>query len=196
MKNTKSKSRSKIIFVTAFIFDRTDAFCVLKVKGVDDMTPKSAEETEKAVEKYGDMLFRICFVMLKNTHNAEDAVSDTILKYIQNSPVFASPNHEKAWLIRVAQNRCRDIYRSAARHPQSEISEVSAYITDDESCGITEALMKLPEKFRIVMVLHYVEEYTTAEIAKIIKKTPSAVKMRLKKGRSLLEKIYREEYLQ
>ena len=159
------------------------------------MTPKSAEEAEKAVQKYGDMLFRICLVMLKNPHDAEDAVSDTILKYIQKAPVFSNDSHEKAWLIRVAQNRCRDVYRSLSRHPQANINELNAYIDDTENSGITEALMEIPEKFRIVMVLHYVEEYTPDEIAKIIKKTPSAVKMRLQKGRKLLKKIYREEYL-
>jgi len=55
--------------------------------------------------------------------------------------------------------------------------------------------MAIPEKYRLVLILYYVEEYNTAEIAKIIQKSPSAVKMRLQKGRRLLEKVYREEYL-
>ena len=55
--------------------------------------------------------------------------------------------------------------------------------------------MTLPEKFRLVMLLYYVEEYRIGEIAQIIRKTPSAVKMRLHKGRKLLGEIYRKEYL-
>ena len=56
-------------------------------------------------------------------------------------------------------------------------------------------LMQLPEKFKTVLLLHYVEEYKVEEIARIIGKTPSAVKMRLQKGRKLLEEKYRKEFL-
>ena len=60
---------------------------------------------------------------------------------------------------------------------------------------VLEALMRLPEKYRLVMVLHYVEEYRVEDIAKMIGRTPSAVKMRLQKGRKLLGELYRREYL-
>ena len=66
---------------------------------------------------------------------------------------------------------------------------------EPDNTGILEALMQIPEKYRIVLTLYYVEEYKVDEIAKIISKTPSAVKMRLKKGRELLEKEYRKEFL-
>ena len=61
--------------------------------------------------------------------------------------------------------------------------------------GILEALMTLPQKYRIVLTLYYVEEYPIHAIAKMIGRTPSAVKMRLQKGRKLLEEAYRREYL-
>ena len=61
--------------------------------------------------------------------------------------------------------------------------------------GILDALMTLPEKFRLVLYLYYVEEYSINDIAGMIKRTPSAVKMRLKKGRQLLEEKYRKEYM-
>ena len=55
--------------------------------------------------------------------------------------------------------------------------------------------MTLPEKYRLVLVLHYVEEYPVADIARLIGRTPSAVKMRLQKGRKLLEETYRKEFM-
>ena len=61
--------------------------------------------------------------------------------------------------------------------------------------GILEALTMVPEKFRLVLTLYYIEEYRIEDIAKIIGRTTSAVKMRLQKGRKLLEEIYRKEYL-
>ncbi len=156
---------------------------------------RSAEDIAFAVTQHGSMLFRICLVTLGNAADAEDAVQDTLLKYVQKAPAFANSEHEKAWLIRVAVNRCRDMQRFRFRHPQADIANIAALTADAENDGILEALMALPEKFRTVLTLYYVEEYRMEEIARVIGKTLSAVKMRLKKGRALLEETYRKEYL-
>ncbi len=156
---------------------------------------RSAEEVENIVHNYGDMLFRISLVMLGNEKDAEDAVQDTVLKYIQKAPCFECEEHKKAWLIKVISNHCRDMKRFVFRHPQINIDDVQHYTSTPESCGIIEALMTLQPKFRIVMLLYYVEEYKMEDIALIIGKSVSAVKMRLQKGRKLLEEAYRKEYL-
>ena len=67
---------------------------------------------------------------------------------------------------------------------EDELTELGA---TDEHALVLDALMALPEKFRLVLTLHYVEGYSTSEIAGMIGRTPSAVKMRLQKGRRLLE---------
>ena len=156
---------------------------------------RPADEVEAAVEAYGNMLYRLCLVMLKNRSDAEDAVQDTILRYMQKAPAFESREHEKAWLLRVASNRCRDLLRFRGRNEPMDPDELRACVEDPESCGIIEALTSLPEKFRLVLTLYYVEERPVAEIAKIIGRTESAVKMRLQKGRRLLEEVYRKEYM-
>lgn len=154
-----------------------------------------SDKTEEKLEMYADMLFRICFVMLKNENDAEDAVQNTFLKYINKAPEFESPEHEKAWLIKVASNECRDMKRFSLRHTHADITKIQTSVTDPESCGILEALMDISEKFRIVLILHYVEGLGVSDIADIIGKSQSAVKMRLQKGRRLLEEKYRKEYL-
>lgn len=156
---------------------------------------QSIDCVREAVHKYGDMLYRLCFVMLRNTADAEDAVQETFIAYTTKSPVFSDKEHEKAWLLKVASNKCRDILRFRNRHQLTELSELEAVVQDDESSHILEALMELPEKFRLVLTLYYIDEYKIKEIAEIIKKTPSAVKMRLQKGRKLLEEKYRKEYM-
>lgn len=153
------------------------------------------EEGERVVRAYGSILFRLCLVMLGSESDAEDAVQDTILTYLQKAPDFADAGHEKAWLITVAANRCRDLRRRWTRHPQLPLEDLQAYGPDREDCGILEALMQVPPRFRVVLVLYYVEEYPMEEIARIIGRSVSAVKMRLQKGRRLLEEIYRKEYL-
>ncbi len=156
---------------------------------------QSIDCVREAVHKYGDMLYRLCFVMLRNTADAEDAVQETFIAYTTKSPVFSDKEHEKAWLLKVASNKCRDMLRFRNRHQLTELSEIEAVVQDDESSHILEALMELPEKFRLVLTLYYIDEYKVKEIAEIIKKTPSAVKMRLQKGRKLLEEKYRKEYM-
>lgn len=143
---------------------------------------RPTDEIETVVHTYGNVLFRICFVMLGNKSDAEDAVQDTIISYMQKAPPFESSEHEKAWLITVATHKCRDIQRLRWRHPQIDIDSLHELSYDRDSSGVIEALMTLPEKFRTVLTLHYVEEYKVEEIAEMIGKTPSAVKMRLKKG--------------
>lgn len=156
---------------------------------------RSTGDIERIVAQYGDLLYRLCYIMLKNESDAQDAVQETIICYYQKAPEFEDGEHEKAWLIRVATNKSHDMLRFRRRHPQMEEDALEKMATDSTDSGILEALTTLPEKFRIVLTLYYIEEYRIGEIAKIISRTPSAVKMRLQKGRKLLEEIYRKEYL-
>lgn len=162
---------------------------------MEGSSSRSADEIEKMVRVHSDMLFRIALVMLGNKYDAEDVLQETVIRYMQKAPAFNSPEHEKAWLIKVVTNLCRDVQRYRMRHSKISYDELQGFVSDPGNCGIIEALMTVPEKFRIVMLLYYVEEYRVEEIANIIGKSASAVKMRLKKGRKLLEEIYRKEYL-
>lgn len=155
----------------------------------------SEKETERVIDDYGNILFRICLIMLGNSHDAEDAVQETLIKYLQKAPAFKEKEHEKAWLIKVASNKCRDMLRFRAGHMTTDIESIHEFIQDSSDSGILDALMTLPEKHRIVLVLYYVEQYKTEEIAEIIGKSTSAVKMRLQKGRRLLKEKYQREYM-
>lgn len=154
---------------------------------------------EEILECYGNMLFRYAFMMLKDISEAEDVVQDTLLTYWKKAPVFNDTDHEKAWLLTVTANRCRDLLRKQVRRCEislesvAELSEFTAESSEDS--GILEALLRLPEKYKKVLYLYYVEEYRVEDIAGIIGKTSSAVKMRLKKGRQLLGEEYRKEFM-
>ena len=156
---------------------------------------RPAGDVERVVHTYGNMLFRVCLITLGNASDAEDVIQETMITYLQKKSEFKDAEHEKAWLIIVASNKCKDLLRFRARHPMIDLEQIQEFAAEDSDSGILEALMTLPEKFRIVLILYYVEEYRIEDIAKVIGKTPSAVKMRLQKGRSLLEKVYRKEYM-
>ena len=150
------------------------------------------DRLEKIMQTYGNILFRLCLLTLGNASDAEDAVQETFLKYLRKAPDFENEEHEKAWLITVATNQCKDMLRFRKRHPVAEPEELEVFVQESSDCEILETLMTLPEKFKTVLLLYYVEEYSMEEIAKVIGKTKSAVKMRLQKGRKLLEEAYRK----
>lgn len=154
-----------------------------------------ANDIETVVHTYGNMLYRLCFVMLGNESDAEDAVQETFIKYFQKAPRFENEEHKKAWLIKVATNQCRDMLRSRKKYMQTTLDDFPVMSVAQCDSGILDALMTLPEKFRTVLTLYYVEECRIDEIARSIGRTSSAVKMRLLKGRKLLEEKYRKEYL-
>lgn len=156
---------------------------------------RPTDSIEQIMKTYGNMLYRICLATTGNESDAEDAVQETMLKYIRKTPQFEDSEHEKAWLIRVAVNKCRDIIRYRKRHPTADMEEAKNLTDFKEESGILDILRALPEKYRTVLELYYVEEYNTSEIAEIIGKTTSAVKMRLQKGRKLLADAYRKECL-
>lgn len=151
------------------------------------------KKIESLLEDYGSSLFRLCLFMLKNEKDAEDAIQETFLKYLRKAPAFTDTEHEKAWLFRVASNTCLDLLRYQKRHPMEELDVARYLSTEPKDTEILELLLELPEKYRLVLILHYVEGYRINEIAEIIKKSPSAVKMRLQKGRNLLKSAYGKE---
>jgi len=154
---------------------------------------RPTDRMEIIIQTYGNMLFRLCLITLGNASDAEDAVQETFIKYLQKAPVFDSDEHEKAWLITVSTNKCRDILRFRNRHPVVDVEEIKELAKESSDSGILDVLMTLPNQFRVVLVLYYVEGYGTADIAKLIGKTTSAVKMRLQKGRKMLREAYEKE---
>ncbi|MDE5939169.1 MAG: RNA polymerase sigma factor [Lachnospiraceae bacterium] len=148
---------------------------------------------EETVRKYSPMLYRICVVMLGNEADAQDAVQDTICKYLECRKEFRDGEHEKAWLIKVAQNRCRDMRRFQIRHPQAALEEVTASYENPEYSQMLEELVSLPLPVKAAVYLHYIEGYKAAEVSEILGISVNAVKKRLQRGRKLLRLRLEEE---
>ncbi|MDR2888491.1 MAG: RNA polymerase sigma factor [Lachnospiraceae bacterium] len=148
---------------------------------------------EEVVEKYSNILFRICMVILCNHHDAQDALQDTFCRYMEKQPVFSEAEHEKAWLIKVATNICRDMRRFQLRHPKVDLEELTDYCAAPAQREILAEVMALPVGLKTVIILYYVEGYGTVEIADTLNLSVSAVKKRLQRGRELLKKYIGEE---
>ncbi len=147
----------------------------------------SNEYVKALVEKYGVMLFRICYCILCHRDDAEDALQDTFLKYLTKAPEFESEEHEKAWLIKVATNTSKNAVLLKKRRKTVDLDELRSIGIEDEDSAVFESVMALPVKFKIVMTLYYIEGYNSNEISEIIGISPEAVRKRLQKGREILK---------
>lgn len=142
---------------------------------------------ETAVERYGKMLFRICLVNLCNVEDAEDAVQECFLRYLTKAPQFTSSEHEKAWLIKVATNICKNINRFRFSHQTIELDELRDIGVDSADSDLFEAILGLPAKYKIVMDLYYVEGYRVSEISELIGVSESAVRKRMQHAREMIK---------
>ena len=111
------------------------------------------DEIERIVNTYEPALFRLSLMMLGREMDAEDAVSETMLRYIRKAPEFRDSGHERAWLYTVTANVCRDMLRKRRKIVSLDQAELADYAQEPEDKTILEALGRLPEKYRTVLYL-------------------------------------------
>ncbi len=152
--------------------------------------------TEETLTKYKDRLFTIALNICQNPADADDAVQDVFIKYYSLNKEFDDETHLKAWLIRVTINRAKDITSSFWRKHRETLEEYMETLVfeEPEDGRLFEAVIKLPEKYRIAIHLYYYEEYSVREIADILKSRESTVKSQLSRGRKLLREKLKEEW--
>lgn len=149
---------------------------------------RSKEEAEFAVDHYGDMIKRISMVHLKSVSDTEDVFQNVFLKYIQSNEVFETQEHEKAWLIRVTINACKDTIKNYFRKNTISLDEtlqLQAQIKPEYK-EVLEAVFSLPEKYKDIVYLHYYENYTAPEIALLLKKNVNTIYTLITRAKKLL----------
>ena len=151
-------------------------------------------ETQALAETYRDRLFAAAFQVCGNAADAEDAAQEALLRYHISEKQFESVQHIRAWLLRVAINCAKNVSRSFFRRNTVPLEDYMDSLEFDsgESREIFREVMNLPETYRLVIHLYYYEDYSVAEIGRILGLTESNVKVRLSRGRQLLEKALQE----
>lgn len=154
----------------------------------------TGRQLENIAEMYGDMVYRLAFSMMKNKEDAEDISQEVFIKFIRHSDKFTDENEPyiKAWLIRVTINCCKDLFTSFWKKHVVELSDDIA-MDMAEKCEVYEGVLKLPEKYRVVIYLYYYEDYKVEEIARILNRKSGTVKWQLSKARELLKKYIEKE---
>ena len=111
---------------------------------------RSEQEVNRAIERYADTVRRLCVVHLKNEADAEDIFQNVFLKYALSTGDFENEEHERAWMIRVTINACKDLLKSFFRSRTVSIDEVVEQAADlhQEHREVLEAVLSLSEKYR------------------------------------------------
>ena len=150
---------------------------------------RNEEEAGRAIRLYADTVRRICMVHLKNYSDTEDIFQTVFLKYVLHSKPFESEEHEKAWIIRVTVNACKDLLKSFFRSRTLPLDSVieKAEDSDSDHSDVLEAVLSLPRKYKDVIYLYYYEEYSAAEIGSILHKNVNTVYTLLNRGRQALK---------
>ena len=148
-----------------------------------------------AMAVHGDMVYRLALCRTQNPANAEDVYQDVFLRLLNQPEQDWDREHLKAWLLRVAINRAKDISRSFWKKNRLSIEDYADAVPFEsrEETGLFEAVMRLPEKYREVIHLYYYEDLSIKETARILRITEGSVKMRLSRGRSFLRDVFKEE---
>lgn len=148
------------------------------------------------MEAYKNHLYAAAFNVCKNAEDAEDVIQDTFVQYYTSKKEFDNEQHIRAWLIRVAINKAKNVNRTFWRKNKVSLEEYMETLSFEtqESRNLFETVMKLPEKYRITIHLFYYEDYAVNEIAEILNISVSNVKVRLSRGRAMLKEVLKEEW--
>ncbi len=164
-----------------------------------DSLPASELSFDELYEHYATDVLRVAYYYLGDRQRAEDVMQDVFVKYLLNRPAL-QPGREKSWLLKVALNRCRDLWRSSwlkkviLGHPAFEL-----FPADDEigraadSMALAESVNRLPGEFKEVVLLHYYQGYSVAEIAEMLEVAEGTVSSRLSRARGRITKELKGE---
>ena len=133
----------------------------------------------RMLDTYGNSILRLAYSYLHNQSDAEEVLQDTLLQMLRAAPVLETPQHEKAWLLRVAAN----LSKNRLKYNRLRDSDV-----------VWEAVKALPQHTRAAIHLFYHEGCSTAQIASILERKESTVRSDLRRGRMQLKEILKEAY--
>ena len=156
------------------------------------MTPMTLEQV---IRRYADMVYRLALARLSSPADAEDVFQDVFLRYAENAPDFRDEEHRKAWLLRVTVNCCRSRFRSGWLRRMLPLEDaVHATAPAPPESPLSEALARLPAKYRTVIHLHYYENLSTQEVAASTGQSASTVRSQLTRASSMLREMLQGGY--
>ncbi|MBR6322444.1 MAG: RNA polymerase sigma factor [Lachnospiraceae bacterium] len=149
---------------------------------------RTDKELEEIYERQHRLLYRVCLSLMKNRADAEDAVQETFCRLITKGPAFENETHERAWLLRTAENYCISQLRHWWRRREEFDENLLLSVSDEpRETEVLQAVLELPARLKTVVELYYYEGYQTSEIARMLGRPESTVRNQLRDARKLLK---------
>ena len=160
--------------------------------GVKGPGNRPEERISQMIKTYEKDLLRLCRVYLKEESLAEDAMQETFIKAYKNLHTFRGDSSDKTWLFRIAINVCRDMqrtswFRNISRMVSLDSVQIQQPLKSEISHALMDEIMRLPKKYREVILLYYYEDMKQNEIAEILGVSVTTVCRRIEKARELLK---------
>ena len=148
------------------------------------------ERAEYLAETYADAILRLSYTYLKNTHDAQDVCQTVFVKVLAEPREFDTADHERAYILRMAANACKDLLKSPWRKRTCGLDACGEIPAPEAADGsLLAAVERLPAHYRAVIYLYYYEGYQTAEIGQILNVPTATVHTRLARGRAKLREL-------
>lgn len=149
-----------------------------------------SQQAERLAQDYADAILRLSYTYLKNTQDAQDVCQTVFVKLLTEPRDFQSPAHERAYILRMAANACKDLLKSPWRKRTCGLETVLEVPAPEAGDGsVLAAVNELPAHYRTAIYLFYYEGYQAAEIGKILGVPTATVHTRLARGRARLKDI-------
>ena len=155
------------------------------------------EQAERLARTYADPILRLSYTYLKNTHDAQDICQTVFVKLLTEPREFESPEHERAYILRMAANACKDLLKSFYRRRTVSLDAVieQPALLPPDNRAVLEAVLSLPPQYKDVVYLHFYEDYTAPQISKILGKNVNTVYTIITRSKQMLrEKLRGEGY--
>lgn len=157
-------------------------------------TVSISQQAAQILDTYGDTILRYAYSYLHNQSDTEEVLQDTLIQFLKTRPVFESDEHEKAWLLRVAGNLCKNRLKYNSLRQTDELREELIAEQRENLSFIWDAVQALPVQYREVIHLFYREGYSTREISQILGRKEATIRSDLSRGRGKLKELLKEAY--
>lgn len=152
---------------------------------------RDADAFTELMQSQMQNMYKTAWAILHNDEDAADAISDTILTCWEKLGQLKQTEFFKTWMTRILINQCNNTLKQRKRVlPVDEIREASGLSQEYENVEWMETLRSLDEKYRLVIILYYVNGLSTTEISKILHMPVSTVRTRLSRGRNQMALLY------
>lgn len=156
------------------------------------MKDADQERALACYQRQKDTVYKLAWTYCGDKCRAEDIFQEVFYKYLIYNPKFKSPEHEKAWFIRTTINLCKNLLKSKWQRDVLRLEEWDGSRADLQENGnafeaLREAVLNLPDKYRVPIHLYYYEDYSVREIAGLLRKSESTIQTQLQRGREKIK---------